>query len=92
MLAAPGGTSPPVLAYASLASCDDEGLGSGKEGCPCGRRSGCSGPTGCSVTGHGGMGMGSVLVWVIGSGVGQGKELVEVWLWVSLASKVVGVV
>ena len=86
----PGGTSPPVSACAFLASCIDEESGSGRGGCPCGHESGCSGPTGCSVTRHGGMGMGSVLVWGTGSGVGQGKELAEVWLQVSLASRVVG--
>ena len=37
------------------------------------------------------MGMGLVLVWEMNSGVGQGKELAEVWLWVSLVSRVVGV-
>ena len=36
------------------------------------------------------MGMGSVLVWGIGSGVGQGKELAEVWLQVPSVSRVVG--
>ena len=42
------------------------------------------------------MGMGTVFVveeWamVIGLGVGQGKELAEVWLWVSSTTKVEGV-
>ena len=59
--------------------------------CPCGHGSRCSGPTRCSVTGHGGMGLGLVLVWGISSGVEQGKESAEVWLWVSSASRVVGV-
>ena len=30
------------------------------------------------------------MVWVIGSGVGQGKESAEAWLWVSSLSKVEG--
>ena len=34
--------------------------------------------------------MGLVWVWGISSGVGQGKELAEVWLLVSLVSRVVG--
>ena len=88
---APGGTSPLVLACASLASCDGEELESGKGGCLCGCASEYNGPTGCSVVGCGRMGMGSVLVWGIGSGVGQGKELAEVWLQVSSASRAVGV-
>ena len=47
---------------------------------------GCSGPTGCSVAGCSRMGLGLVLVWETSSGVGQGKELAEVWLLVSLVS------
>ena len=79
-----------MLVCASSASCDGGGLGRGRGDCPCGHESGCSGPTGCSVAGHGRMGMGLVLVWGIGSGVGQGKESAEVWLLASSASKVVG--
>ena len=30
------------------------------------------------------------MVWGIGSGVGQGKESAELWLWVSSSSRVVG--
>lgn len=51
----------------------------------------CSGPTGCSVAGHGGMGMGLVSEWGISSGMGQGKESAVVWLLVSSVSRVVGV-